>query len=137
LRRPATTLLDTNVIVDVLMGDPVWMPWSAQEITSAKRRGRLCINIVVYAECCAQQYTQVKIDSFLKDLQIEFADLSTDAAKSAAQAFLEYRRSGGTKNGVLPDFFIGAQAQSEGWQLLTRDAARYKTYFPNISLIAP
>lgn len=119
------------------MADPVWMPWTAQQLIAAKQRGPLCINIVVYAECCAQSYTQSKIDQFLQDLKIQIADISTLAAKSAAQTFLSYRQRGGNKTGVLPDFFIGAQAQAEGWTLLTRDAARYVTYFPDIKLIAP
>lgn len=131
------TLLDTNVIVDLLMADPVWMPWSAQQIMQAKKQGHLCINIVVYAECCVQSYTQSKIDLFLQDLNIEIAGISTEVAKSAAQAFLTYKQRGGSKTGVLPDFFIGAQAQSEAWTLLTRDAARYRTYFPQIELVCP
>jgi predicted nucleic acid-binding protein len=133
----SVSLLDTNIIIDVLMADQVWMAWTAQQLLAAKQRGKLCINIVVYAECCAQPYTQSKIDAFLQDMQIEIASISTMAAKSAAQAFLDYRQRGGNKTGVLPDFFIGAQAQSEGFTLLTRDAARYRTYFPEIKWICP
>jgi predicted nucleic acid-binding protein len=55
----------------------------------------------------------------------------------AAQAFLKYRRGEGTKTSPLPDFYIGAQAEIEKWTLVTRDAARYRTYFPNVRLIAP
>jgi predicted nucleic acid-binding protein len=137
LKQTGITLLDTNVIVDLLMADPVWMPWSAQQIRLAKAKGQMRINIVVYAECCVQAYTQSKIDVFLQDLNIEIAGISTQVAKSAAQAFLDYKQRGGSKTGVLPDFFIGAQAMSEGWTLLTRDAARYRTYFPDIALICP
>jgi predicted nucleic acid-binding protein len=133
----SVSLLDTNILIDVLMADPIWMPWTVQQLMAAKQKNSLFINIVVYAECCAQPYTQSKIDQFLQDMRIEIAHISTVAAKSAAHAFLDYRQRGGNKTGVLPDFFIGAQAQSEGWTLLTRDAARYKTYFPQIKMICP
>ena len=77
------------------------------------------------------------MDDFLKDAKIEIKHLGTNAAQAAAKAFVQYRKQGGGKTGVLPDFFIGAQALTEGWTLLTRDAARYRTYFPKLDLICP
>ncbi len=130
-------LIDTNVIVDILKADPGWMPWSAKQLASARSKGPLCINIVVYAELCSHRQTQSQIDGFLQDANIQTPQISTTAALAAAQAFLQHRQRGSGKTGVLPDFFIGAQAQAEGWTLLTRDAARYKTYFPDIKLICP
>jgi predicted nucleic acid-binding protein len=133
----SAVLLDTNVIVDLLKADPVWMPWSARQIVAARERGPLCINIVVYAELCSHRQTQVQIDDFLKDAKVEIKHLGTNAAQAAAKAFVQYRKRDGGKTGVLPDFFIGAQALTEGWTLLTRDVARYKTYFPKLDLICP
>jgi predicted nucleic acid-binding protein len=133
----SAVLLDTNVIVDLLKADPQWMPWTARQMVAARAQGAMCINIVVYAELCSHSQTQAQIDGFLKDAQIAMTHLNTDAALAAAQAFWQYRKRGGGKTGVLPDFFIGAQALTEGWTLLTRDAARYKTYFPKIKLISP
>jgi predicted nucleic acid-binding protein len=131
------TLIDTNVIVDLLKADPQWMAWSAQQLAWARDRGSLCINIVVYAELCSHKQTRSQIDSFLSDLAISLPEITREAALAAAQAFLTYRQRDGSKTGVLPDFFIGAQAMTEGWSLLTRDSARYKTYFPKIKLICP
>jgi predicted nucleic acid-binding protein len=133
----SVVLLDTNVIVDLLKADPVWMPWSARQIVAARERGPLYINIVVYAELCSHRQTQVQLDDFLKDAKVEIKHLGTSAAQAAAKAFVQYRKQDGGKTGVLPDFFIGAQALTEGWQLLTRDAARYRTYFPKLDLICP
>ncbi len=130
-------LIDTNVIVDLLKADPDWMPWSATQLTLARSQQPLCINIVVYAELCSHRQTQSQIDGFLQEMDIQIPAINTAAALAAAQAFLQYRQRGGGKTGVLPDFFIGAQAQAEGWTLLTRDAARYRTYFPDIKLICP
>lgn len=133
----SAVLIDTNVIVDLFKADPDWMHWSATQLDLARTQQPLCVNIVVYAELCSHRQTQSQIDSFLQDMDIQIAAISTTAALAAAQAFLLYRQRGGGKTGVLPDFFIGAQAQAEGWTLLTRDAARYKTYFPDIQLICP
>lgn len=131
------TLVDTNVIVDLLKADPTWMTWSAQQLARARDCGALCINIVVYAELCSHKQTRSQIDGFLTELNISIPEITREAALSAAQSFLQYRQRGGNKTGVLPDFFIGAQAVTEGWALLTRDSARYKTYFPKIKLISP
>ena len=130
-------LIDTNVIVDLLKADPEWMPWSASQLALARAQQQLCINIVVYAELCSHRQTQNQIDGFLQDMDIQIPAISTTAALAAAQAFLQYRQRASGKTGVLPDFFIGAQAQAEGWTLLTRDAGRYRTYFPDIKLVCP
>ena len=130
-------LIDTNVIVDLLKADPDWMPWSAQQLDLARTQQPRCINIVVYAELCSHRQTQSQVNGFLQDMDIQIAAISTTAALAAAQAFLQYRQRGGSKTGVFPDFFIGAQAQAEGWSLLTRDAARYRTYFPDIKPVCP
>jgi predicted nucleic acid-binding protein len=55
----------------------------------------------------------------------------------AGKAFVQYRRSGGAKSNVLGDFFIGAHAAVAGLPVLTRDARRYRTYFPTVKLITP
>ena len=130
-------LIDTNVIVDLLKADPDWMRWSPEQLDLARTQQPLCINIVVYADLCSHRQTQSQVDGFLQDMDIQIAAISTTAALAAAQAFLQYRQRGGSKTGVFPDFFIGAQAQAEGWTILTRDAARYRTYFLDIKLVCP
>ena len=129
-------LVDTNVLLDVYKADSIWMPWSLKHLHSAKA-GQLAINMVVYAELAGHPSEPAHLDEFLGTLGIQMLDPSRPAARLAGLAFRDYRQRGGSKTGVLPDFFIGAHAMADGYQLLTRDAGRYKTYFPKIKLICP
>ena len=128
-------LVDTNVLLDIYKADPIWMPWSLRQLRSAK--GDLATNMVVYAELAGHPGEPAKLDLFLDTLGLQVLDLTRPAARLAGVAFGQYRKQGGTKTGVLPDFFIGAHAQAQGYKLLTRDVGRYKTYFPKIKLISP
>lgn len=129
-------LVDTNVFVDVIHRDPIWLDWSLRELSKAKAQG-IATNLVVYAELHTHDTAGPHIDAFLEKLGVEILHVSKQAAQQAAHAFRAYRQRGGTKNGVLPDFFIGAHALAEDYQLLTRDAGRYQTYFPKLQLICP
>lgn len=129
-------LVDTNVLLDIYKADAIWMPWSVKQLRSAKP-DQLAINMVVYAELSAYPTEYKLLDKLLATLSIQVLDLTRPAALLAGKAFRQYRQSGGTKIGVLPDFFIGAHAEAEKFKLLTRDAGRYKTYFPKIKLICP
>ena len=129
-------LVDTNVLLDIYKADPIWMPWSLNRLRSTKP-GQLAINMVVYAELAGHPAEPAHLDQFVDMLGMQMLDLSRPAARLAGLAFRQYRQRGGTKTGVLPDFFIGAHAQADGYKLLTRDAGRYKTYFPKIKLICP
>ena len=129
-------LVDTNVLVDVIHQDPIWLDWSLRELIKAQNQ-EILTNYVVYAELHTHNTAGPHIDAFLQNLGVQVLDLSRPAAQLAALAFRSYRQRGGTKTGVLPDFFIGAHAQAEGFQLLTPDAGRYRSYFPGIDLICP
>jgi hypothetical protein len=129
-------LVDTNVLLDIYKADVIWMPWSLKHLRNAKT-GQLATNMVVYAELAGHPAEPGHLDQFLDMLDIQMPELPRPAARLAGLAFRSYRQRGGTKTGVLPDFFIGAHAQAEGYKLLTRDAGRYKTYFPKIKLICP
>ncbi len=131
------TLVDSNVLIDLLQDDPRWAAWSEQQLFKAFQAGPLVINPIGYAELAPTHDSRSDLDAFLLKSKISMHPLSQETAYLAGQAFLKYRRRRGTKTGVLPDFFIGAQAQTEGWTLLTRDAARYKAYFPSVKLICP
>lgn len=127
-------LVDSNVILDIVTDDPTWRPWSRAMLSEP---GPFVINDIVYAELSVGYQTRVLLDEFLSDLQIGHLPMTSEACFAAGKAFHRYRRQGGTRTGVLPDFFIGAQAQASGMPLLTRDAARYRSYFPGVALIAP
>jgi predicted nucleic acid-binding protein len=130
-------LVDTNVLIDLIENDPQWTEWSEVQLLKASAKGALFINAVIYAELVLSFASAQQLDAFLLDVGIEILTISREAAFLAGQAFITYRRRKGAKNGVLPDFFIGAQSQAEGLRLLTRDATRYKTYFPKIKIISP
>ena len=131
------TLVDTNVLLDVLTDDPRWYDWSATELSRAALRGPLLVNDVVLAEL-STRYEQIEeVDAAIAELSLEHVEMPRLALFAAAKVFQVYRKRGGTRTGVLPDFFIGAHAAAAGLPLLTRDARRYQTYFPTVELIAP
>ena len=131
------TLVDTSVLIDLVQDDAEWANWSEAKLFEAQQAGALTINVIGYAELVPAFDSMADLDGFLKRAKIAVKDLSRPAAYLAGEAFLRYRKRKGVKTGVLADFFIGAQAQTEGWTILTRDAARYKTYFPAVPLIHP
>jgi predicted nucleic acid-binding protein len=130
-------LIDSNVLLDLMTEDPRWYAWSAAAIEKAADRFRLVINAIVYAELSVH-YSQIEeLDAALPKSTLEREAIPYEAAFLAGKSFLDYKRRGGTKRSPLPDFFIGAHAAVAGYQLLTRDATRYRTYFPKLRLIAP
>jgi predicted nucleic acid-binding protein len=130
-------LIDTNVLFDLITNDPIWADWSLRQIDMQALRDRLVINPVVYAELSTSFDRYEEVDAFLRGAGIEVDEMPRPALFLAGKAFQTYRARGGTKTGVLSDFFIGAHAVAEGISLLTRDVRRYRSYFPRIKLIAP
>ena len=130
-------LVDSNVLLDIVTADPAWLSWSQSALVDALLDGPVAINQVIYAEASVAYKQLNELDGVLSRLQIQRANLPWEAAHLAGQAFLKYRHKGGTKSSPLPDFYIGAHAQCLGLMLLTRDANRYRTYFPKVKLITP
>ena len=130
-----TTLVDANVLLDILTEDDHWFEWSEGALVAAAGRGTLAINPIIYAEVAVGFATIEELDEALA----EFVRLSLpyDAGFLAARCFVSYRRAGGARRSPLPDFYIGAHAAVSGLELLTRDAARYRTYFPRLTIVAP
>ena len=131
------TLVDSNIWIDLIQNDPEWVQWSLHQIQIARATNSVCINPVIYAELAPNYDTAAGLDRFLQAANASFEPICEDAAYLAGRAFFKYRAVLGKKLGVLPDFFIGAQAQVKGWTILTRDKGRYKTYFPSVKLICP
>jgi predicted nucleic acid-binding protein len=130
-------LVDSNVILDVATNDPRWYEWSANALETAAERCTLVVNPIVYAEVSIGYKTIEDLERGLPSGVFRRDALPYEAAFLAGKAFLRYRRRGGGKSVPLPDFYIGAHAAIAGFRLLTRDAARYRTYFPTVELIAP
>ncbi len=135
--RPAVTLVDSSVLLDVLTDDPRWRDWAAEAIAEARDAGQLAINAIIYAEVSAGFDTIEDLDEALPVGDFTREPLPYQAGFVASRAFVTYRRRGGERRSPLPDFYIGAHAAVNGYQLLTRDTARYRTYFPTVRVLSP
>jgi predicted nucleic acid-binding protein len=129
-------LIDSNVLLDIMTNDTRWFSWSAEAVKRAADSFRLVVNPVIYAEVSVRYSRIEDVDAALPEAMFDREPIPYAAAFLAAKSFLAYRQRGGTKRSPLPDFFIGAHAAIAGYGLLTRDAARYRTYFPKLALIA-
>lgn len=131
------TLVDSNVLIDVVIRDEQWAAWSIEALVEALDAGPVFVDQVVFAEVSIGYRTAEACQEALAVQGIERVPIPWPAAFLAGRAFSAYRDRGGTKLAPLPDFFIGAHAAVAGLRLLTRDASRYRTYFPTVELIAP
>lgn len=131
-----TVLVDANVLLDVLIPDPEWEEWSSAALAEAAESSLLAINPIIFAEVGAGFDRIEDLEAALPEELVREA-LPWDAAFLAGKAFLSYRRRGGSRHAPLPDFYIGAHAAVRGYTLLTRDAGRYRTYFPRLLLLTP
>jgi hypothetical protein len=130
-------LVDSNVLLDVMTEDQRWFEWSSAALERSAEGNVLCINPVIYAEVSIRFERIEELEAALPASVIERLPIPYEAAFLAGKCFLDYRGRGGRRQSTLPDFFIGAHAAVEGMALLTRDAGRYRTYFPKLRLIAP
>ncbi len=131
------TLIDSNVLLDVLTNDLNWFDWSAAKLSECADQGELVINPIIYAEISTYFPQAEALDALLSPERFRRDPLPYTAGFLAGQAFLAYRRRGGTRRSPLPDFYIGAHALVSKFRLLTRDDTRYRTYFPGLQIIAP
>ena len=130
-------LVDANVLLDVLTDDPTWYAWSAEQLDTCAETAELCINPIVYAEVSVGFARIEELDEALPPSSFTRLELPWEAGFLAGKAYLRYRRAQGSRTSPLPDFYIGAHAAIDGMTLLTRDAKRYRTYYPALELICP
>jgi len=130
-------LVDTNVLLDVAESDPAWADWSQRQLEHLALTDTLTINPVIYAEFSIGYARIEEVEAVLAAVALPIAPMPREALFLAGKAFLQYHQHSGSRSNVLPDFLIGAHASVEGWRLLTRDVARYRSYFPGLQLIAP
>jgi len=132
-----TVLVDSNVLLDVLTEDARWFGWSSETLARQAELGVLVINPIVYAEVSVGFERIEELDEALPPTMFQRAGLPWEAGFLAGKCFRAYRRRSGVRRSPLPDFYIGAHAALTGMKLLTRDPARYQTYFPKLQLISP
>ena len=130
-------LVDSNVILDSAYDDPEWRAWSEAAVEQAGEEAILVINPIIYAEVSIGYAPIEHVEAVLPANRFRREMLPCEAAFLAGKSFLRYRRQGGLRRSPLPGFYIGAHAAVCGYRLLTRDVARYRTYFPRVPLIAP
>jgi len=131
------TLVDSNVVLDVLTEDPNWFAWSSEALEQRAERSILVINPIIYAEISIGFDRVEELDEAVPPTLFRRDPLPWDAGFLAGKSFVAYRRRGGARIAPLPDFYIGAHAAVTGMALLTRDASRYRTYFPRLEILAP
>jgi predicted nucleic acid-binding protein len=130
-------LVDTNVIFDVMEDDSRWFEWSARQMRNQSRVHELVINPVIYAELSPGFESQIGLDQRLETMDLGFREFPKPALFIAGLAHRYYRSAGGPRQSILADFFIGAHAAVLGCGIITRDAQRYRRYFPRVPLISP
>jgi predicted nucleic acid-binding protein len=135
--RMPQVLVDSCVLIDIIDGDPRWAEWSVAQLAPVVLQQRAIINPIIYAELAAAFTTIEALEQALSPLGLKREQLPWEAAFLAGQAHKQYRKRGGAKRSPLPDFYIGAHAAIAGHTLLTRDAERYRAYYPRLSVIAP
>jgi len=130
-------LVDSNVLIDVLEDASPWADWSTLQLSRQAMVHELTLNPVIYAEISPSYELPAQLDSRLDQMEITCRDLSREALFLAGHVHRRYRRSGGLREQMLPDFLIGAHAMVLGCGILTRDARRYRNYFPRVPLVTP
>lgn len=135
MTEAACVLVDTKVILDVFEDDPRWADWSQAQMSQWV--GRIAVNPLIFAELCYAAGNLDEVEEMLATFGLDFQELPREALFRTSQAFKLYRQRGGKKTAPLADFFIGAHAATLGISILTRDTGRYRTYFPEVELIAP
>jgi predicted nucleic acid-binding protein len=131
------TIPDSNVLLDLILRDPVWFNWSAQHLADRRQKGELYINPIIFSESSGRFTRYLLFQRVLERLGVALEQLPWEAAFEAGKAHIDYRKAGGPRSRTLPDFLVGAHAMVKGYTLLTRDAARYRSYFPKLDIIAP
>ena len=130
-------LVDSNILLDVFEDDPTWADWSEAMLEQYSTTHRLCINAVIYAEISVGFQRIEELEAAVNQCGVQMLPIPKEALFLAAKVFLEYRRRRGVKTSLLPDFFIGAHAAVEGFELLTRNLTRYSTCFPSLKIVSP
>lgn len=130
-------LVDSNVVLDVVSGDARWAGWSSTALATVGNEAILVINPLVYTEVSVRFDSIEDVEDAVPPALFRREDVPYEAAFLAGKVFVTYRQRGGSRRSPPPDFLIGAHAAVNGYRLLTRDARRYRTYFPSLELITP
>ena len=129
--------IDSCILLDLFTDDPIWADWSEKTLNKYAQTNTLYINSIIYTEVSIGFNKIEEVERALSELAIKVIGIPREALFLAGKVFLKYKKNRGIKKSPLPDFFIGAQAIVSQFDLMTRDSAKYKTYFPSLKLIHP
>jgi predicted nucleic acid-binding protein len=130
-------LIDTNIFIDIFGPPTRFLEWSVRQIASLRTTSSFVLSPIVWAELAGMRHSEAELATLFSRLDLVRETLPFSAAYRAGVAHRDYRTRGGVRERTLPDFLIGAHAAVRGHRLLTRDAARYRTYFPDLATISP
>lgn len=130
-------LIDSNIILDIFTEDSNWFDWSSNALAQCANNNQVAINPIIYAEISVRYNRLEDLEEALPSSFFQRVSLPWEAGFLAGKCFLRYKQNGGVRRSPLPDFYIGAHAVISKMTILTRDASRYRTYFPNLKIIAP
>ena len=137
------TLLDTNVLIYASTAGAEYHDWARHTVAAAVASTGAAINAVSVAEICVGTDQPASEIGRIRSWGVQILDIPSAAAEVCAAAYRTYRESRQLQAGgeaplvPLPDFFIGAHAETMGWPIATADVSRVKTYFPSVRLITP
>ncbi|MCI5074613.1 type II toxin-antitoxin system VapC family toxin [Oricola sp.] len=131
------TLIDSNILLDIAAPETKWFDWSVRKLVEVKRHGDILFNVVIASEFAYSFRSEADYVSFLAGTPMKYEPIPETVSYRAAVAHRRYRQSGGRRERTLPDFLIGAHASVGEYGILTRDPSVYRTYFPDLDIIAP
>jgi predicted nucleic acid-binding protein len=132
-----TTVVDTNILIDILNGTAAEIRAAENALRVAGRQGRLLLPTVGYAELAGRFKSRRDLDSFLDIIPIKLMALNADAGFLAGTFHKAYKQRGGTRTRVLADFIVAAKAQLGADRLLTTDKRFFGTSFPKLVSVSP
>jgi predicted nucleic acid-binding protein len=130
-------LIDSCVLLDLFTDDEKWADWSEYTLEKFSQTNSLYINSIVYTEVSIGFKKVEEVENAIEALGIKVLEMPREALFLTGKAYIKYRKNKDTKTSPLPDFFVGAHASVSQFGLVTRDLAKYKTYFPQVQLICP
>ena len=131
------TAVDSSVLLDVILDDPRHRPSSVEALRHARQEGALIVCPVVWAEVRASLLRPETIKDVFDRAGISFDPFDQETADLAGDLWRAYRRQGGKRKNLIPDFLVGAHAMVRAERILSRDRGFYRHYFNKLKVIAP
>jgi predicted nucleic acid-binding protein len=133
-----TTFFDTSALIALMKTTETYHEWSYQQFKIRKSHGPIVISPIVFSEYCVSMASLDHVQRALCYFGIEAVPESNEALFRASRAYMQYKKiNKGPKLSLLPDFLIGASAETAGCHLVTANARDFQKYFDGLKLIYP